>query len=84
MVISIEADIFEVVVFAAGANAFLRVGDARRVPQRLLLPEKDRHELVHTGVGEKQVGRVGQERGRRHNGVLFLAKEIEKRLPNLR
>ena len=36
MVIGVEADVFEVVVLAAGANAFLRVGHARRIPRRLL------------------------------------------------
>ncbi len=48
------------------------------------MSEKDRHELVHAGVGEKQIGRVRQKRRRRHNGVLFLAEEIEKGLANLR
>ena len=32
VVIGVESDVFEIVVFAAGANAFLRVGDARRIP----------------------------------------------------
>jgi len=43
-----------------------------------LLTQKDRHELVHSGVGEKEIRRVWQQRRRGHNGVLFLAKEIEK------
>ena len=42
------------------------------------LAEEDRHELVHAGIGEQQIRRVGQKRRRRHNGVLFLAEEIEK------
>src|SRR6266566_9318811 len=41
VVISVEADVFEVVMFATGANAFLRVGHARRIPGRLLLSEKN-------------------------------------------
>ena len=49
-------------MFSAGADAFLRVGHARRIPLRLLLPEKNRHELVHARVGEEQIRRVGQER----------------------
>ena len=44
---------------------------------------EDRHELVHAGIGEKQIRRIGQKRRRRHDGVLFLAKEIEKGLANL-
>jgi hypothetical protein len=56
----------------------LRVNDARWFPWRFLLREKNRHELIHAGIREKQIGRVGEKRRRRHNGVLFLAKEIEK------
>ena len=48
-------------MFPAGANAFLRVGHARRLPRRLLLSEKNRHELVHAGIGEKQIRRVRQQ-----------------------
>ena len=80
VVIRVEPDIIEIVMFAAGANAFLRVGDARRIPRRLLLPEKNRDELVHPGVREKQIRRIRQERSRRHDRVLLLAKEIEKGL----
>ena len=84
VVIGIEPDVIEVVVLAAGADAFLRVGDARRIPWRAFVcAEKDRHELVHAGVGEEQVRRVRQKRRRRHDGVLFLAKEIEKGLADL-
>jgi hypothetical protein len=46
----------------------------------VLQPEEDVLELVHARIGEEQIGRVGQQRGRGHNGVLFLAKEIEKGL----
>ena len=38
------------------------------------------HELVHARVGEKEVGRGGQQAGRRHDGVLLLAEKIEERL----
>src|SRR3954465_3399858 len=50
--IRIEAHIFEVVVLSAGANALLSVCRARWIPRRLLLSQKDRHELVHAGVGK--------------------------------
>src|SRR6266513_1277939 len=71
-------------MFAAGPNALLCVGHARRTPLRFFLSKKNRHELVHADIREKQIRSVGQKRRRRHNGVLFLAKEIEKRLPDLR
>ena len=70
VVVGIEADIIEVVVFSAGANAFLRVGGAevgawqRARPLgdiRRLLAEEKGDELVHAGVREKQVRRVGHE-----------------------
>ena len=83
VVIRVESDVVEIVMLAAGADAFLRVGDARRIPRRLLLPEKNRHELVHPRVREKQVRRIRQKRSRRHDRVLFLAKEIEKGLADL-
>src|ERR1043166_7695382 len=84
VVISVEPDVFEVVVFPAGANALLRIGDARRLPRRLLLAEKNRDELIHPCIGEKEVRRIRQERRRRHNRVLLLAEEIEKALPYFR
>jgi hypothetical protein len=65
-------------MFSAGANAFLRVNDAWRFPRGFLLCKKDRHELIHAGISEQQIRRVGQKRRRRHNGVLFLVEEIEK------
>src|SRR5437667_5393623 len=83
VMICVESDVFEVVMFPSGANAFLRVGDARRIPRRFLLSEKNGHELVHASIGEKQIGRVWHERRRSHNRVLFFAKEIEKTLTNL-
>jgi len=60
VVISVESDIFEIVVLPARADAFLRIGHARRFPWRFLLSKKNRHELVHPGIGEKQIRRVGQ------------------------
>jgi hypothetical protein len=61
VVIGVESDIFEVVMFASGADAFLSVSNSRRIPRRFLLAEKDRHELVHAGVREKQIRCVGQQ-----------------------
>src|SRR5207248_1777253 len=58
-----EADIFEVIVLAAGADALLRGGGARVIA--LFEAKKDVFELVHAGVGEEQGGIVGRnERGR--------------------
>src|SRR6266550_4962543 len=80
VVIGVEPDILQVVMFAPSTNAFLRVSHAGWIPRWFLLSEKNRNELVHAGVGEKQIRGVGKQGRRRHNGVLFLAKEIEKRL----
>ena len=49
-----EADIFEVVVLAAGADAFLAGGGA--VVVALFEAEEDVLELVHPGIGEEQRG----------------------------
>jgi hypothetical protein len=63
-------------MFAAGANAFLGVGDPRRLPRRPLLSKKNRDELVHASVGKEEIRGVGEKRRRRHDGVVFLAKAI--------
>ena len=81
--VGVEADVFEVVVFAAGADAFLGVGGAAGLVGTFGLAEEDGHELVHAGVGEQQVGAVRHEAGRRHNGVLLRLEEVEKVLPDL-
>ena len=78
MVIRVEPDVFEIVMFSSGADAFLRVSHAWRFPWRFLLREKNRHELVHAGIREEQIRGVGKKRRRWHNGVLFLVEEIEK------
>ena len=83
VVIRVEPDVLEVVVFTSRANAFLRVGDPRRVPRRLSFAQKDRDELIHPRVREKQIRRIWQKRPRRHDGMFLLAKEIEKALANL-
>ncbi len=54
------ADIVEIVVLAAGADAFLGVGGAG--VGAFFLAEEDRLELVHPGVGEEQRGIVERER----------------------
>ena len=68
------ADIIEVVVLAAGADAFLRRHRARIGP--LFEPGKDILELHHAGIGEHQ-GRVvaRHERRGRHDFVPF-AREV--------
>ncbi len=69
--------LFEIVVFAAGADALL----ARRGPAvvALLLPQERPLELHHAGVGEEQRGIVrGHQRRRRHLAVPFGDEEIEE------
>src|SRR5207249_1195207 len=64
VVIGVEPDVFEIVMLSAGTNTFLCVGDSGTIPTRFLLAEKNRHELIHAGIGKKQVRGVGQKRGR--------------------
>ena len=52
--IGVEADVVEVVVFAAGADALLGVGGAGLADMEpVLWPRKIGHELVHAGVREQ-------------------------------
>ena len=52
-----KANVFKVVVLAAGADALLRSGGALVVA--LLRPQEHVLELVHSGVGEQQRRVVG-------------------------
>ena len=70
VVIGVQADVFEVVVLAAGTDALLGVrgagGRARDgagpfIDVGRALVEEYRDELIHAGVGEKQAGRIGHE-----------------------
>jgi hypothetical protein len=72
-----EADVFEIVVLAAGADAFLAGGCA--VVVALLEAEENVLELVHAGVGEEQRGIVGgDERGAAHDAVAAFREEAEE------
>ena len=48
------------------------------------LAEEDGDELVHAGVCEQQVRRIGHQGGRRHDCVLLRLEEVEERLADLR
>ena len=77
-----EAHVFEVVVFAAGADAFLGGGGA--VVVALFEAQEDVFELVHAGVGEEQRGvAVGYERTAADAAVAFALKEAEKGLADV-
>ena len=72
-----EADVFQVVVLAAGANAFLRRGGAFVIA--LLEAEEDVLELVHSGVGEQQRGVIeGNERAAAHDAMTAFVKEFQE------
>ena len=83
VMVRVEPDIFEVIVFAAGANALLGVGGASGSVGAFDLAEKDGHELIHAGIGEEQIRRIGHQTGGGHNRVLFRLEEIEKALAYL-
>ena len=92
VVVGVEADVIEVVVLAAGADALLCVGGAGVAAGdcarpfahvRAAFAEEDGDELVHARVGEKEVRRIRHERAARHDGVLLLTEEIEEALADL-
>ena len=74
MVIGIESDVLQVVVLASGPDAFLGV----RGPGvgGLLVSQEIGDELVHPGIGEKQVRGFREERGRRYDLMLLRLEEI--------
>ena len=80
VVIGVVADVFEVVVFAAGADALLGIGGAGRIVGGFFDAEEKRHERVHPGIGEEQTGRLRQQRGGRHNGVLLFTEKTQEAL----
>ena len=77
-----EADVFEVVVLAAGAHALLRRGGAAVVAS--LAPGEDVLELDHARVGEEQ-GRValGDEGRGADAAMAALLEEAEEGLADL-
>jgi len=78
-----KADVFKIIVLAAGAYAFLRSRRAGVVP--MLEAEEDVFELVHTSIGEEQSGIVGRnQRGRVHAAVPLCFKELQKHLTYFR
>ena len=83
VVVGVEADVFEVVVLTAGADALLGVGGAAGGVRALRLAEEDRDELVHPGVGEEQVGGVRHQARRLDDRVLLRFEEIEEGLADL-
>ena len=83
VVVGVVADILEVVVLAAGADAFLGIGRAGRVVGSLLGAEEIGHKLVHPGVREEEPGRLRQDGSRGDDGVLFFLKEIQEAIANL-
>ena len=76
-----KADVFKVVVLAAGADALLRCGGARVVA--LLGAQKQVLELVHSGVGKQQRRIVGRhQRGGVHAAVPLRLKKAQKQFAN--
>ena len=83
VVIGVVADVVEVVVLSAGADALLRVDDAAVLGR--LGAEEVGLELVHAGVGEEQrrvVVRDDRRAGHERVAVL-LAKEVDEVLADL-
>ena len=76
------ADVVEIVVLAAGADALLRSGGARVIA--LFEAGEDVLELVHARVGEEQRGVVGRHQRRAANDAMAVGREeVEERLADL-
>ena len=76
VVVCIEADIIEVVVFSACTNAFLGVGGTGWVVGARDLSKKNWDKLIHPSVGEEQVGRMGKEATGWDDDMLFFCEKI--------
>ncbi len=77
-----EADVFQVVVLAPGADALLRGGGF--VVVALFEAEEDVLELVHAGVGEQQRRiAVRDERGTADAAMAFAFKEAQEGLADV-
>ena len=83
VVVGIQPHIVQVVVLAAGADTLLGVGGATRGVRAAGLAQENGHKLVHPRVGEQQIGRIRQQAGRRHNGVILGLEKVEEILPDL-
>src|SRR5207248_3099328 len=78
------SDLFEVVVLAAGAHAFLRGRRAARTERRLLRSKKDLLELDHSRVREQKRRIVHRDERRARSYRVTIALEVlEKSSPNL-
>ena len=76
------ADVFEIVVLPAGANAFLRGGSAGVIAGFETL--ENLFELVHARVGEEQSGVIaGDERTAAHDAMAAGVEEVEKALADV-
>ena len=76
------ADVFEIVMLAAGADALLGGGGAAVVA--FLAAEEDVLELVHARIGKKEGRVVGRhERGASNHAVFAGGKEVEEFLAYL-
>ena len=78
VVVGVQPHILEIVVLPTGPDALLRVGDASRGVGAGRGAEEDRHELVHSRVGEEQVGGIRQQAGGRDDGVFLASEQIEE------
>ena len=65
-------------MLASSPDAFLRVSGAGRGVGAGSGAEKDRNELIHACVGEKQVRGIGQQAGGGDDGVPLTPEKIEE------
>ena len=72
------ANVFQIIVLAAGAHAALRGGSAYIVA--LVLPEKHILELHHAGIGKQQRGIVARHQWTRGDDGVALARKVVEKL----
>src|SRR5260370_15390648 len=69
VVVGVESDVIQIVVFTTCANALLGVSSSRRAKRGFLLAQKVRNELIHTRILGQKSRRSGEQACPRHNRV---------------
>jgi hypothetical protein len=83
MVVGVETNVLQVVVFAASSDAFLRVGGAGRGVGARCGTEEYRYKLVHPRVRKEEVRGIGKEARGGYDRVFLAKKKIEERAADL-
>jgi len=92
VVIGVQADVIQIVVFATSTDALLGVcGPSIKCRNRtgplgdisFSFAQENWNELIHASIGEQQVGAVRHEAGAGNDRVLLGTEEVQERLADL-